>query len=229
MQYRHELKFLISQGDMERIDARLECLMQRDIHQSGSAYTVRSLYFDDWLDSCLEEVLSGVDDRKKYRLRLYDGDTSLIHLEKKSKRRGMTRKESEGLSAEDCLAYMEGLPVPGSTPLTQELFAAMIRKGMVPKCIVEYERRAYVEPAGNVRITLDMDIRGTADTRQFLEPLCQGCTYVLPEGMHILEVKYDEFLPDHLLQAIDLNNLQRSSFSKYAYVRNCTNIREGYL
>lgn len=219
MQYRHELKFYITQADVTRLDTRLSGILQTDSHIKNGTYTVRSLYFDDLYDTCLEEVLSGVDMRRKFRIRLYNGSADRICLEKKSKRRGMTRKESEVLRLRDCLAYMDGLPIAGEGPVSRELFAAMLQRGMRPRCIVEYERRAYVEVVGNVRITLDMDIRGTADTGQFLDPLCQDMTHVLPQGMHILEVKYDEFLPEYILQAVDLNTLQRTSFSKYAWVR----------
>lgn len=219
MQYRHELKFLISQADVARIDARLSSLLSLDSHMENGCYTVRSLYFDDVYDSCLEEVLSGVDMRRKFRIRLYNGSTDRICLEKKSKLRGMTRKESQRVTKEDCLAYLDGLPVFGEGPVARELFTAMMQTGMTPKCIVEYERRAYVEAAGNVRITLDMDIRGTADIGQFLQRDCHDPVYVLPQGLHILEVKYDEFLPEYILQAVDLNTLQRTSFSKYAWVR----------
>ena len=219
MQYRHELKFLISQADVARIDARLSGLMRLDSHMENGCYTVRSLYFDDVYDSCLEEVLSGVDARRKFRIRLYNGSTDRICLEKKSKRRGMTRKESQAVTVNDCLTYLDGLPVFGEGNVARELFTAMMQTGMTPKCIVEYERRAYVASQGNVRITLDMDIRGTRDTGQFLQPVCEDTVYALPQGQHILEAKYDEFLPEYILQAVDLNTLQRTSFSKYAWVR----------
>lgn len=219
MQYRHELKFLISGQDVARIDGRLSGLIPLDSHMENGCYTVRSLYFDDIYDSCLQEVISGVDMRRKFRIRLYNGSTDRICLEKKSKCRGMTRKDSQTVTVDDCLAYLDGLPVFGEGPVAQELFVATMQTGMVPKCIVEYERRAYVASEGNVRVTLDMDIRGTDDIGQFLQRECHDPAYVLPQGQHILEVKYDEFLPEYILQALDLNTLQRTSFSKYAWVR----------
>ena len=226
MDYRHELKFLVPETDLLRLQNRLDPLMSLDQHQKGDFYTIRSLYFDDLFDSCLEDVRSGTDRRHKFRIRTYNASSDVIHLEKKSKLRGMIRKESEALTVDTCLSYMEGLPVPAQGSVSQALLYGILSAGMAPRCIVEYDRTAYVEPLGNVRITFDRNIRGTMNTGRFLDPDSGDYTYVLPDGMHVLEVKYDEFLPDYLLQAVDLNSLMRTSFSKYAYVRNCTNIRE---
>ena len=41
----------------------------------------------------------------------------------------------------------------------------------------------------------------------------------MPAGMHVLEVKYDEFLPDYIYKGIELENLQRTAFSKYYLCR----------
>ncbi len=229
MDYRHELKFLVQENDLRRLQNRLDLLMSLDQHQDGDFYTIRSLYFDDLFDSCLEDVLSGTDRRHKFRIRTYNANPQVIHLEKKSKYRGMIRKVSENLSVEACLDYMAAYPVDAKGPVSQELLHSILSVGMAPRCIVEYDRTAYVEPCGNVRITFDRNIRGTMDTDRFLKPDSQDYIPVLPTGFHILEVKYDEFLPDYLLQAVDLNSLQRTSFSKYAYVRNCTDIREATL
>ena len=103
--------------------------------------------------------------------------------------------------------------------LTTELLAANLKSGMQPKCIVEYDRCAFVEPAGNVRITFDKNLRGSTEVERFLDNDVEFALPVMNPGIHILEVKYDEFLPRHILQLVDINNLQRQSFSKYAIVR----------
>lgn len=225
MEYRHELKYTVSDADLELIRYRLMPLMRTDVHQEGRAYTVRSLYFDDFRDSCMRENEDGVDNRKKYRLRIYNGSDTLIKLEKKSKTRGMTKKVSVNVSKEDCLSYMQGKTIPiheNSSELEKELFAEMQMHGMHPVSIVEYERTAFVEPMGNVRITFDRNISGSEKKELFLEepPLVP----LLPKGMHVLEVKYDEFLPDYIAQALEIGRLQRTSFSKYYYARNYKNL-----
>lgn len=149
MNYRHELKFLVSDRQLEVIRYRLKLLMKQDVHQKRGIYTVRSLYFDDLNDSYMQENEDGIDNRRKFRIRIYEGDTSLIHLEKKMKYRGMTRKVMKEISKEDCLIYMSGY-APGLKPesdeLEKEIFVQIHADGLHPVSIVEYERTAFVEP-----------------------------------------------------------------------------------
>lgn len=221
MLYRHELKFEVSELDLKKIEYRVKPLVKKDIHQNGDYYLIRSLYFDDVMDSCLNENMSGVDKRSKYRIRIYNGKSDLINLEKKSKCHGMTHKDSERINTEECNAYMEGrIPrlADCGSDLEKELFAMANSKRMMPKCIVEYERSAYILSQGNVRITFDRNIRGSRNVLSFFDDRIDA-TPVLESGMHVLEVKYDEFLPQYLLSVLDLGSLRRQSFSKYAAVR----------
>lgn len=219
MEYRHELKFLVSDITIEKLRHRLSPIMDVDEHQESDFYTIRSLYFDDLFDSCLNENLAGTDDRFKYRIRFYRGNTDYINLEKKYKKRGMTKKESERISTEQVRSYISGDADVAEGQLTTELFASALKRGMKPKCIVEYDRCAFVEPAGNVRITFDMNLRGSTEVERFLDTTEEFAIPVMEQGWHILEVKYDEFLPKYILQLIDINNLHRQSFSKYAIIR----------
>lgn len=226
MDYRHELKFLVSDAQMEMIGYRLKLLMRQDVHQKREAYTVRSLYFDDYYDSCMQENEEGIDNRRKFRIRIYDGDTAVIRLEKKVKYRGMTRKTGRAISKEDCLIYMSGrVPEirPESGELEKEIYAEVKIKGLHPVSIVEYERTAFVEPKGNVRITFDRNISGNEKTDGFLERKLQMIP-LLPKGRHVLEVKYDELLPEYISRTLEMGTLQRTSFSKYCYSRNYKNM-----
>ena len=69
--FRHELKLLCSAQDLAIVRARLKNLLPFDTHAGENGqYTIRSLYFDDYNDSCLRENEAGVDNRRKYRIRL---------------------------------------------------------------------------------------------------------------------------------------------------------------
>ena len=219
MEFRHELKFLVSEITLEKIRYRLENVMEKDSNQKGESYRIRSLYFDDIYDSCYNENLAGTDDRAKYRIRFYGDKIDSVKLEKKSKLRGMTKKLSEELTPAQVKDILEGDFVPTTDNISMELFAKKYKSDMKPKCIVEYDRCAFVEPTGNVRITFDMNIRGSKETEKFLDLDGEYAIPVVMPGWHILEVKYDEVLPRHILQLLDMNNLQRQSFSKYAMVR----------
>lgn len=221
MDYRHELKFLVSDQEVEIIRYRLKPLMRMDEHQEEGSYTVRSLYFDDLNDSCTRENEDGVDNRRKFRIRIYNGNDDVILLEKKMKHRGMTRKSGEKITREQCLVYLSGRApalTQNSGGLQKELFAEMKTSGMRPMVIVEYERTAFVERRGNVRITLDRNISGNNKISAFLNRHLLSVP-VLPVGLHILEVKYDQFLPQYIGNVLEIGTLQQSTFSKYYYSR----------
>ena len=225
MQHRHELKFLVSEQQIELIKSRLKLLMRQDVHQNGGMYNIRSVYFDDLFDSCMRENENGVDSRKKYRIRIYNKSSDVIKLEKKMKIRGMTRKEGVSIDKDTCLRYINKQQLgvlQGNTELEKELYVQIQTKGMQPVTIVEYERTAFVEKNGNVRITFDRNISGCDKVDSFFEdniPLVP----LLPQGLHILEVKYDEYFPDYIKEVLEIGSLQRTAFSKYYYARDYRN------
>jgi hypothetical protein len=107
-QYRHEWKHELSCSDLLSIRARLRAVMEPDPHAVDGRYFIRSLYFDNPDDRALREKLDGVNRREKFRIRYYNGDTSLIHLEKKSKVNGLGTKSSAPLTAEEAQRIVEG-------------------------------------------------------------------------------------------------------------------------
>ena len=217
MYYRNEWKYLVTDADLAVLGGRLKALLAADSHQKGGAYAIRSLYLDDVDNSCLRENEAGVDDRKKYRLRLYNADPSRIRLEIKEKLRGRTRKSGCLVNEEECRGIMVGRrPAIGAgTPAPRNLLSvAMASRGMAPRVIVEYERTAFVNRSGNVRITFDRNIGASNRVGAFLEPRVP-LTPILPPGVHVLEVKFDEFLPDYVAQALELGRLRQTAFSKY--------------
>ena len=199
------------------LSARLKNVMSADIHQDGDCYEIRSLYFDDAWDRCMDENEAGVDQREKYRIRLYDPRSDVIHLEIKEKNSGLTKKRSCDLSREECMQIMEGtlpLKIDDRAPLNA-LQVQMRCSKMEPKVIIAYERTAFVHPSGNVRITFDRNIMASRCNEEFLEDRVSGMVPVLPAGMHVLEVKYDEFLPDVIAQQLEIGKLRKTAFSKY--------------
>ncbi len=225
MEYRNELKFEVSDFELVQINGRLQPLMHPDSHQSEKGYTVRSLYFDDVYDSCMLEKENGVSLREKYRIRIYNCNSDLIRLEKKIKHVGMTRKVSWNLTMEDCKAllekdmdYLYSVSSRHSGTLLGEFALKMLQRKFSPKCIIEYERIAFTENIGNVRITFDRNISGSRQIENFFDPGI-FLVPVMPSARHILEVKYDELLPHYILQALDLGYLHKQSFSKYYITR----------
>lgn len=218
--FRHEWKHEVSLSDRLALLARLRAVCRVDEHAVDGRYQIRSLYFDTLSDKALREKLDGVDRREKFRIRYYNGDSSLIHLEKKSKQGGLGAKAVTELSASQAQAIVDGDLgwMPGSgRPLVQELYHKMRCQGLRPRTIVDYTREPFLYPAGNVRVTLDYDIRTGLRCVDFLNPDC--VTVPAEDGLTILEVKWDAFLPDVIRDAVQLKGRRTTSFSKYAACR----------
>lgn len=220
MKPRHEWKHEITAADRLVLSARLSAVARRDGHGQNGRYEIRSLYFDDPRDTALREKLDGVARREKFRIRYYNGDASYICLEKKVKWDGLCGKRSVLLSTQEVQLLLDGnlgwMPSSGR-PLIQELYWKMKVNGLRPRTLVDYTRDAYVFPAGNVRVTLDFNIRTGLGSTDFLNP--SAITVPAGDAPAILEVKWDEFLPDIIRDAVQLPGRHTSSFSKYAACR----------
>ena len=218
--YRHEWKHMINMADLTAIRARLRAVAEPDPHAVDGRYLIRSLYFDNARDKALREKIDGVNMREKFRIRYYNGDTSVIHLEKKSRHSGLGSKFSDDLTAEETQAIVDGRldwMLESGRPLVQELYCKMRGQGLKPKTIVEYTREPYRYRPGNVRVTFDYDIRTGLQCTDFLNPDC--VTIPAGDAGIILEVKWDEYLPDIIRDAVWMPGRRETAFSKYAQCR----------
>ena len=220
--YRHEIKYVASEQQLALIGIGLRELAKLDVHAGKDGiYRIRSLYFDDCEDRGLQENLAGIDPREKFRIRVYNADAGRIALELKRKERGKTQKLSCPLTREQCESLMRGRPLPwrgGYPPVLTKLLAQMHTRLLRPAVIVEYERTPYVCRDGNVRVTMDRNISSSASFLRFLDPEIPRRP-VMEAGSHILEVKFDQFLPDTLREAMEIGSLRQTTFSKYAICR----------
>lgn len=219
MQLRHEWKHEISYSDMLALRMRLMAVMQQDVHARGGRYEIRSLYFDNLQDRALREKLDGVNMREKFRVRYYEHDPTYILLEKKSKINGLCAKEQERLTYEEALQIAErddGLS-DSEKPLVRELAYKMRTEGLRPRTIVDYTREPFVYAPGNVRVTLDYDIRTGMGGTDFLNPDC--VMVPVRDAPIILEVKWDTFLPAIIRDIVQIPGTHTGAFSKYAACR----------
>ena len=183
-------------------------------------YRIRSLYFDTPTDQALREKINGVSSREKFRIRYYNDDLGMIRLEKKSKRGGLCHKDTEKVTEDEVARLLqrdlEWMQDP-QRPLLQELRSRMTTQGLAPKVIVDYTREPYVFAPGNVRVTMDYGIRTGLQWDKFLQP--DSMTIPLREESIVLEVKWDEFLPSIIRDAVQLDHRRTTAFSKYAACR----------
>ena len=216
---RHEYKFPLSGADTVWLENRLRDVFPLDPHADAvtGGYTIRSLYFDDWRDSALWEKLDGVDPRSKFRVRIYNGSDRYIVLEKKHKCGSLTKKAQSVLTRVECDRILAGdiRFLRDGDPVRQDFFHAMEKNGTRGKTIVEYDRSAFVYEPGNVRITIDKHIRsGVYDTALFGKPVL-----VPASAEHVLEVKFDTYLPEVVRLTLSPLDAGRFSLSKYAACR----------
>lgn len=221
MIYRNELKHVIDAGDKAAICANLRAVARLDEHVGPNGqYKIRSLYFDNVYDTALMEKIDGINEREKFRIRYYDNDPSVIHLEKKVKRNGLGYKVFADLTAEEAQKIVNGdtgwMPTSGRA-LVIELYSKMKAQGLRPKTIVDYTRTPFVYAPGNVRVTIDENIRTGLNCTDFLNPNC--VTIPAGEPVILLEVKWDEYLPTVIQRAVQVKNRRASAFSKYQICR----------
>lgn len=221
MEYRNEVKHLITPADKIAICHSMRAVATLDEHAGPTgSYQIRSLYFDNLADRALREKVDGVNEREKFRIRYYNGDTSVIHLEKKIKRNGLCCKLSTPLTREEAHRIVLGDTAWMATSgraLLIELYSKMQAQGLRPKTIVDYRRVPFVYAPGNVRVTIDEDIRTGLYSTDFLNPA--SLTIPAGEPAIVLEVKWDAFLPTVIRRAVQLRGRRSGPFSKYQICR----------
>jgi len=223
--YRNELKYLITPESRIILSNQLKYILKRDHHVEGKGYVIKSLYFDTVEDQALQDNLMGAPFREKFRIRCYNEDYDFLRLEKKVKHLSKGYKSSCVLTREETEQILQGdheFLKEKKDPLFLEFYAKLVSEHLKPRLIVTYFREPFLLKAGNVRVTLDYDLRYSRNVERFLE---RDCTYFRESGAKcLLEVKYDAFLPD-LIKAILKNHCPlRTANSKYVSGRMITGI-----
>ena len=218
-QYRNEWKYVCKQGELVRIAEKLSGILEKDTYcGSDGSYEVHSLYFDRIDDSCMMDTDAGLGERCKWRIRCYGNDRTVFKLERKEKKNGKCCKQSCFLSL-DTFQEIMGKRVNEVFWKTEEIllkkFCVDAMTGLLePKVIIDYERTAYVEPATNLRITLDRNISAAYAVEDFSEG--GYIRYPVQEKeKHVLEVKFDHILPGYIKSITNDGSLIQTSFSKY--------------
>ncbi len=219
--FRHELKFALTGNEDVILSSRLRMLFRHDVHaDSHGSYRVSSLYFDTPYDRAMQEKMAGVLRREKFRIRYYNDDLSFIRLEKKYKVGNMCAKHSARLTYEQVMMILDGrtdFMRESDDPLLIEFYSKITGQLLKPATMVTYMREAFLYEPGNVRITIDRDIRSGPGYIEFPANLRKLTDVSDEKG--VLEVKYDDFLPDIARMAVQTQGLRWQAYSKYAVSR----------
>ncbi len=215
---------MCSVGEVTTIYYRLSAILERDPNAgSGGKYLIKSVYFDDYDNNGYHDKESGTDPRGKWRIRAYNNDDSLINLEYKYKEHGMISKDSCSINREQYEKIMSGSAeiADVDNPVYRRFMIACMNYNMKPAVIVQYMRVPFVCRDGNVRVTIDTNIGSSTDFDNFFNE-DMPVRMIMPQVSELVEVKYDEFLPDYIYHAVQLSNMKQESFSKYCLCRKFT-------
>lgn len=217
LKFRNEWKYFISDFEAENLKRRLSPFMDHDTHAKNGSYLIRSLYFDDYWDSSYTEKLMGVEERCKWRIRIYDYSADIIKLERKLKRGSYIHKDSASLTAEETRAIIDNqgdFLLYHREPLCREFYFDWRTRLFRPKVIVDYDREPFIRQEGEVRITFDSHVRAGILGFDIFDPDLPTLETLEP-GTQVLEVKFTEFLPEIIREIIPPEGQEFTAISKY--------------
>jgi hypothetical protein len=219
---RHELKFYIHPREYVMLRNRVSALLPIDGNSGDrEGYGIRSLYYDGPQDHALYDKSNGIFSREKYRIRIYNGSDRVIKLERKSKFGDYVCKESASMNRVQYNRLLAGDLEQfqrSGVALMKEFAHAVTSRGFRPVTIVDYTREAYTYDAGEVRITFDKKLSGSVNSIDLFDP-AMALTEALEPTRTILEIKYNEFLPDMIRVLAQPSDAIRSTISKYVLCR----------
>lgn len=221
--YRHELKFIISKDAALMLKSRLSLVMDidRNSRLEDKTYLIRSLYFDDVSSSAFYDKMDGVWLRKKYRIRYYNYDSSYIVLEAKHKHDQLTYKQQQVIdksTAERLSKGQTGRIVAQEGTLLEQFLQDMDMYHLVPSILVDYFRLAYVFEPLDVRVTFDEYIKSGLYTSDMFDRDFPGVP-MLKDNEVVLEVKFNEIMPDFIRVVLETIPKCRLAISKFAICR----------
>ena len=222
---RHELKFFITDVQYHVLSSMLKNVLHPDPNgDENNQYHIRSLYFDTAFDDALNDKISGVANRNKYRIRIYNFSDKMIRLECKSKFRDLISKRSVRITRDLAEQLISADPTgleSTASGLVSDVYREMRTNLLHPVVIVDYLREAYLHPVEDVRITFDRQLRTGMNSIDMFNPNVP----TVPPFDHeeiILEVKYNRELPvyiSHILAYALRDGAVQSAISKYVHCR----------
>ena len=221
---RHELKYFISPKQYYLLSDALDKVLWRDPNgDENNEYHIRSLYFDTVFNDALFDKYDGVQNRNKYRIRIYNISDKVIKLECKTKVGSLISKRSLSIPRDLCEQLIAGDPTgleATRSGLLGDMFREMTVNLLHPVVIVDYVREAYLHPAEEVRITFDKQLRTGLRSTDLFNPHVPTVP-PFENGEIILEIKYNRVLPPYIRNLINTycGDAQQSAISKYTWCR----------
>ena len=219
---RYELKYLLTEAQKAALLRRIAGHMEPD--QFGKT-TIGSLYYDTPDRRLVRSSLEKPEYKEKLRARSYGpaAEGSPVFLELKRKASGIVYKRRVQSTLGSVAAFIGGGDAPdAASQIGRELLAFRDSyRDLEPACLILYDRTAYFEPGGELRLTIDENPRYRM-THPTLTDF-GGTQPLLPPGSAVLELKVQGAMPLWLARALSEERIYKTSFSKYgeAWRREC--------
>ena len=220
---RFEMKYLLNQEQTRIVQEGLKGHMEVDQYGKTS---IASLYYDTPSLQLIRTSEEKPQFKEKMRLRSYGLATedSPVYLEIKRKALGVVYKRRVETKVPVAQKFFQGEEdISKGGQISREIAAFRDNyKTLIPTCLIIYDRVAYYEPGGNLRLTIDENPRYRMHDLDLTSSL--SGELLLPKGWTILEIKIQDAMPIWLADILDKGKIYKTSFSKYgeAYKREIT-------
>ena len=214
--YRHEIKYETDSDKASLIRHNIAPVLAEDsnVGPDGS-YIVKSLYFETPYSTDYHDKELGVQFRQKMRLRTYAG-SDVYKLEIKSKNGDVATKYAVSLTKQQAESLVNGdytCLVEKATANRLYIYHQLVTNVYRPLMTVTYKRYPFVNQAGNLRLTFDEDIRYSVSPQAIFEDIPR--TGIVTDKT-IIEIKYDDFVPQWITDYILQSGINAGESSKYA-------------
>lgn len=211
---RREQKYLLDPAQRQAFLALMESRMQPDKYPQSS---IRNIYYDTPDYRLIRRSLEKPVYKEKLRLRGYSdprkgGD---VFLEMKKKYKGVVYKRRVAMTAEEAAAYMadpaarlDAGQIGREIDYFKDFYASL-----QPSMYLSYERFSWKAADGDLRITMDYDVRYRTEDLDLCAP--PGGRELLGPGQALVEIKSATAMPLWLVEFLSRQQIRQRSFSKY--------------
>ncbi len=211
---RVEWKYILSAEQTAFFCERLKGHMEPDAY---GLTTIASLYSDTPDRKLIRTSIEKPEFKEKIRLRAYGPATERtpVYLELKRKAFGVVYKRRVQATIPEAEQFFAGaLDLDENGQIDREItYFRDYYRTLVPSCMILYDRTAYCEPDGDLRLTIDRNPRYRTDRLGFY-----GAPTGIPllnPGETILEIKVQDTIPLWLVRILSEGRIRRGSISKY--------------
>lgn len=211
---RYELKYILSPEQTAFLKEKLQGHMMLDKYGLTS---IASLYYDTPDYFLIRTSIEKPPFKEKIRLRSYGPATQdspvFLELKRKTEKIVYKRRVTTTIPVVEAFFKGEGQICADGQIAREITYFRDYYKKLAPACLIIYDRNAYYEPDGDLRLTIDHDPRYRV-TDLNLTTSMEGIS-LLPPGYTILEIKVQQAVPLWLCAILSEGKIYKNSFSKY--------------